>query len=195
MRDDTVQPAHAAFLAVQSAIRASQIVTAELAAAALADIRTGVITGEGPSAAGRIHFSRSLDKQDAAFCAQVLTAPRDAAVTRAEAQKLLEIDAAASERSDGGRFDDLLTKAIAHHALAAAGKPVPPRPVALAAETPLESWAGSRADADAEVLRWISSEMRGRKRASRGLMSIAILFGVAATPVAQSLAGLIDFAA
>lgn len=188
------ESAQSAFLTVQSAIRTSQIVTSELAADALADIRTGVITGEGPSAAGRIHFSRTLDRQDTAFVAQVLTAPREGAVTRAEAQRLLEIDAAASERSDGGRFDDLLTKAIAHHALAHAGKPVPPRQVALAAETPLHSWAGSQNEADAEVLRWISAEMRARKRASRGLMSIAVLFGVAAAPVAQSLASLIDFA-
>lgn len=189
------ESAQSAFLKVQSAIRTSQIVTSELAADALADIRTGVITGEGPSAGGRIHFSRTLDRQDAAFCAQVLTAPREGAVTLAEAQRLLEIDAAASERSDGGRFDDLLSKAIAHHALSAAGKPVPSRQVALAAETPLESWAGSRAEADAEVLRWIYSEMRTRKRTSRGLMSIAVLFGVAAAPVAHSLAGLIDLAA
>lgn len=189
------ESAQSAFLTVQSAIRTSQIVTSDLAAEALADIRTGVITGEGPTATGRIHFSRTLDRQDAAFVAQVLTAPREGAVTRAEAQRLLEIDAAASERSDGGRFDDLLSKAIVHHALSAAGKPVPSRQVALSPETPLESWAGSRAEADAEVLRWISSEMRSRRRASRGLMSIAMLFGVAAAPVAHSLAGLIDFAA
>jgi hypothetical protein len=195
MHNDAGQPAQPAFLEVQSAIRASQIVTPELAADALADIRTGVITGEGPTAAGRIHFSRTLDRQDAAFVAEVLAAPRDGAVTRAEAQRLLEIDAAASERSDGGRFDDLLSKAIAHHALAQAGKPVPPRQIALSADTPLESWAGPQGEVDAEVLRWITGEMRARKRTSRGLMSIAILFGVAAAPVAHSLAGLIDFAA
>jgi hypothetical protein len=32
-------------------------------------VRDGVITGEGPTTRGRIHFSRALDAQDAAWCA------------------------------------------------------------------------------------------------------------------------------
>jgi hypothetical protein len=196
MKTELREPAQTAFGAVIAAIEQSSIVTPDLAAAALADLRDGVITGEGPSAYGRVHFSRTIDALDAAFCIQILSAPSAPAVTRAEAERLLEIDAVASDRDDSGMFDDLLTKAIAHHALASAGRSVPPRAVALSPQTPLESWAGaSRAEADAEVLRWIAREVRGRRRTSRGLMSVALMFGLTAAPVAHSLAGLIDFAA
>ncbi len=44
------------------------------AAHALTIVRDGVITGEGPTTKGRIHFSRSLDADDAAWCARILTA-------------------------------------------------------------------------------------------------------------------------
>jgi hypothetical protein len=61
-----------------------------------------------------------------------------------------------------GRFDDLFMKAIAHHVLASAGRPVPPRAVALAPSTPLADWASPHADTDAEVLAWIAGHARGR---------------------------------
>src|ERR1700745_3923852 len=106
----------------------------DTAAHALTIVRDGVITGEGPTTKGRIHFSRSLDADDAAWCARILTAAavEHEPVCRAEVEALFEIHDAAAERSDGGRFDDLLTKAVAHHAAAEAGLPVPPRTVALA---------------------------------------------------------------
>jgi hypothetical protein len=44
------------------------------AAHALTIVRDGVITGEGPTTKGRIHFSRTLDAADAAWCARILTA-------------------------------------------------------------------------------------------------------------------------
>ena len=44
------------------------------AAHALTIVRDGVITGEGPTTRGRIHFSRALDADDAAWCAAILTA-------------------------------------------------------------------------------------------------------------------------
>ena len=126
-------------------------------------VRDGVITGEGPTTKGRIHFSRTLDAQDAALCERILIAAggEGDAVTRAEAEVLIEIDAAAAERVDHGRFDDLFVKAMAHHVLASAGRPVPPREVALAPQTPLSDWAPhKRGDIDAEVLEWIASHAR-----------------------------------
>src|SRR5262252_8064480 len=113
------------------------------AAHALTVVRDGVITGEGPTTKGRIHFSRSLDADDAAWCARILTAVavNDQPVSRAEAEALFEINEAATERTDAGRFDDLLTKAVAHHTASACGLPVPPRSVALSPETDIESWA------------------------------------------------------
>jgi len=92
---------------------------------ALGIVRDGVITGEGPTTRGRIHFSRALDAQDVAWCARILTAMAvpDQPVSRAEAEALFEINAAATERSDNGQFDDLLAKAIVHHAASASGLP------------------------------------------------------------------------
>src|SRR6201993_4168432 len=119
----------------------------DVAVYALGIVRDGVITGEGPTTRGRIHFSRALDADDAAWCARILTATavEDQPVSRAEAEALFEINDAAAERSDDGRFDDLLAKAIVHHAASAAGLPVPPRTLALSPETAIESWAPAHA--------------------------------------------------
>src|SRR5882672_8036127 len=113
------------------------------AAHALTIVRDGVITGEGPTTKGRIHFSRALDADDAAWCARILTARavEHQPVSRAEAEALFAIDDAGAERSDDGRFDDLLAKAVVHHAASESGLPVPPRTVALSPEIALESWA------------------------------------------------------
>ena len=44
----------------------------QTAAHALTIVRDGVITGEGPTTKGRIHFSRALDADDAAWCVRFL---------------------------------------------------------------------------------------------------------------------------
>src|SRR3954469_25901017 len=117
------------------------------AALALSIVRDGVITGEGPTTKGRIHFSRALDADDAAWCARILTADavEHQPICRAEVEALFEIHDAAAERSDGGRFDDLLAKAVPHHAAAESGLPVPLRTVALAPDTDIASWAPAKA--------------------------------------------------
>jgi len=161
----------------------------ETAAHALTIVRDGVITGEGPTTKGRVHFSRALDADDAAWCARILTATavEHQPVSRAEAEALFEINEAGTERTDGGRFDDLLAKAIAHHAASASGLPVPPRTVALAPDTDIETWAPSRAHTiNTEVLEWIASQMRGKRRSNRTLMAmVATLAGVATLPLAS----------
>ncbi len=190
--------ARAPFQSVIAAIESSGIVAPEFAARALEELRDGVITGEGPTSSGRIHFSRSLDGQDADYVAQILNAPgkgSDAAVTRAEADALLQIDAAASERLDDGRFDDLLVKAIAHHALASAGRSVPPRHVALSPDTPLHVWApqAAAADVDAEVRQWITDHVRTRRRSSKALMTIAVfLIGSGAISAISTVSTIAD---
>lgn len=182
--------------ALITTIESSPVATGAEAASALTIVRDGVITGEGPTTAGRVHFSRSLDAHDADWCARILTARaiNETAVSREEAQALFQIDEAAAERSDNGKFDDLFAKAILHHAASVSGLPVPSRAVALSPETALESWAPSRStDVNVEVLEWIAAQMRGKRRTSRTLMTIiAALFG-AAVPLAQSLP-LIDLA-
>ena len=159
----------------------------ETAAHALTIVRDGVITGEGPTTKGRVHFSRALDADDAAWCVRILTASavEDQPVSRAEAEALFEINEAATERTDGGRFDDLLAKAVAHHAASSSGLPVPPRTVALSPDTELESWAPTNANGvNTEVLEWIASQMRGKRRSNRALMAmVATLAGVAVFPL------------
>jgi hypothetical protein len=168
----------------------------DTAAQALAIVRDGVITGEGPTTRGRVHFSRALDAADAAWCAKILTARavEHQPVSRAEAEALFEINDAAAERSDDGRFDDLLAKAVAHHAASASGLPVPPRTVALSPDTDIESWAPVRsANVDADVLKWIASQMRGKRRSNRTLMAMVATFvGAAALPLAAQLPQVFD---
>jgi hypothetical protein len=171
------------------ALEPSKISCRNTAALALTVVRDGVITGEGPTTRGRVHFSRALDADDAALCARILTAKavEHQPVSRAEAEALFEINDAAAERSDDGRFDDLLAKAVVHHAASASGLPVPPRTVALAPETAIESWAPTQAvGVDIEVLEWLASQMRGKRRSNRTLMTlVATIVGAATLPLTQ----------
>jgi hypothetical protein len=172
-----------------AALEPTKISCRTTAAKALTIVRDGVITGEGPTTKGRVHFSRELDADDAAWCARILTATavEHQPVSRAEAEALFEIDDAAAERSDDGRFDDLLAKAVVHHAASESGLPVPPRTVALSPDTSIESWAPTRAaGVDVEVLEWIAARMRGKRRSNRTLMRlVATIVGVAALPLVQ----------
>jgi hypothetical protein len=170
-------------------IELSRISCSDTAAQALTVVRDGVITGEGPTTKGRVHFSRVLDVFDTAWCARILTAAavEHEPVSRAEAEALFEINDAAAERSDGGRFDDLFAKAIVHHAASSSGLPVPPRALALSPETAIESWAPTKAvGVDTEVLEWIASQMRGKRRSNRTLMAlVATIVGAATLPLVQ----------
>src|SRR6516162_9123364 len=71
----------------------------DTAAHALTIVRDGVITGEGPTTKGRVHFSRALDADDAAWCARILTAAavEHQPVSRAEAEALFQISDADTE--------------------------------------------------------------------------------------------------
>ena len=174
----------------------SKISCSDTAAQALAVVRDGVITGEGPTTRGRVHFSRALDAFDAAWCARILTAAavEHQPVSRAEAEALFEINDAAAERRDDGRFDDLLAKAVVHHAASASGLPVPPRTVALSADTAIESWAPTRAvGVDTEVLEWIASQMRGKRRSNHTLKAlVATIIGAATLPLTTQLSNVFD---
>ena len=179
-----------------AALEPSRISCRDTAAQALTVVRDGVITGEGPTTRGRVHFSRALDAFDAAWCARILTATAvdDQPVSRAEAEALFEINDAGAERSDEGRFDDLLAKAVVHHAASASGLPVPPRTVALSPETAIESWGPTRAaGVNTDVLEWIASQMRGKQRTNRTLMAlVATIVGAATVPLATQLPNMFD---
>jgi hypothetical protein len=190
-----MSPANAALADRIGALESVNIANREAAVRALTVVRDGVITGEGPTTRGRIHFSRSLDTDDVNWCARILTAAgvADEPISRAEAEALFEINDAGAERSDEGLFDDLLAKAVVHHAASASGLPVPPRIVALAPDTAIESWAPTQAiGVNIEVLEWIASQMRGKRRYNRALMALAaMLVGAATLPMVQ-LPGVFD---
>jgi len=186
-------PSDASFQAFVTAIECSMVIVPTVAADALAQVRDGVITGEGPTTQGRIHFSRTLDAQDAALCERILLAAGDEGepVTRAEAEILMEIDAAAAERVE--QFDDLFVKAIAHHVLSSAGHQVPPRAVALAPQTQLTDWATpNHHDVDTEMLQWIAGHARTRTRKGPLMTLVVFLIGAAAGSMLQTLAAIGD---
>lgn len=191
----STQPA--VFADLLAAIETSPVVSQDTVTQALSFVRDGVITGEGPTTQGRAHFSRSLDKADVAWCERILTAAplSQQPISRAEAEILFQINEAAADRADGGTFDALFARAIVHHAAAASGLPVPPRAVALSQSTDIESWAPTRAvGVNTEVLEWISTQMRVRRRSSVTLMAVAtMLIGATTLPVAQSLSSIVDF--
>ena len=168
----------------------------DTAAHALSIVRDGVITGEGPTTRGRVHFSRALDAEDVTWCVRILTASTvdHLPVSREEAETLFEINEAATERSDGGRFDDLLAKAIAHHAAAASGMTVPSRSVALASHTAIESWApGYSNKVDPKVLQWVAAQMRGKRQFNRRVVAmVASIMGATALPLTQQLPNVFD---
>ena len=168
----------------------------DAAADALTIVRDGVITGEGPTTKGRMHFSRSLDADDVAWCERILTAAaiNDQPVSRAEAEVLFEINEAATERSDGGRFESLLAKAVAHYAASASGLPVPSRQVALSPDTEIESWApGYASKVNSEMLQWIAGKMRGTRQGNHRLTAmLATFLGVTALPLAGQLSSIFD---
>jgi hypothetical protein len=147
---------------------------ASRSAAALAQVRCDIIAGEGPTLTGRIHFSRTIDADDASLCARILIAAgrTGLSVSRAEADALFAIDAAGSERCDDGRFDDLLAKAVVHHLMSAAGAEVSSREIALAPENPLVAWA-SAIDLDREHLSWLASRLGRMKPSSSAARAIA----------------------
>ncbi|MBR1164564.1 hypothetical protein [Bradyrhizobium elkanii] len=142
-------------------------------AAALALVCCDIIAGEGPTVAGRAHFSRTIDAADAALCARILCVAGRAghSVSRAEADALFAIDAAGSERVDDGRFDDLLAKAVLHHLMGAAGAMIPGRVQALARDNPLGSWGTTIALA-AEPRSWLAGHLDWMKPSSSAARTI-----------------------
>jgi hypothetical protein len=160
--------------------------------AVLNAVRIGVITGEGPTTAGRIHFSRAIDAADTALVRLALMAGGTQPVTRAEADALFDIHEAACERADGGAFDDLIVRAIAHHVLAESGHRVPDRATALSSTTALADWAQGQS-LDPDLAAWLERRLRRSGRHQAALAALATLLGVAAAGRVPPLA--VDVAA
>jgi hypothetical protein len=146
-----------------------------------------------------VHFSRTLDTEDAVLCEHLLIAAEGEVgtpVSQEEADILIEIYETGLERRDGGRFDDLFVKAIAHHVVAARGSPVPSRSVALARETPLRSWA-SLADLETvaeRIAAWTTGHRSARRALPLVFQATKARGGRAGSPAA-SVAHIVDLAA
>jgi hypothetical protein len=168
------------FMALVVAMEMANAVDTDHVLAALGMVRNGIITGEGATTRGRIHFSRCIDRIDAGWVRRILLAAGAHAVTRAEADALFDIHEAALERADGGAFDDLLAKAVAHHVLAASSLPVPDRAAALSRKIPLSAWTGG-AVLDADAAAWLERRLR-RARRQPAVGSLAGLHGHVPVP-------------
>ena len=164
-------------------------------AAALRQICRDVITGEGSTVVGRMHFSRSIDDYDTALCALILllAGRAGAAVSRAEADAMFDIDAIAGDRRDRGRFDDLLVKAVVHHVMAASWCDVPSREIALAPATAVNRWA-LPIKINTEARSWLEQRLRDMSRGGAVARAIAKAIGVE-TPTELSVADIFDIAA
>ena len=62
---------------------------------------------------------------------------------------------------------------------------MPSRAIALSPDTAIESWAPTKAiGVEPEVLEWIASQMRGKRRSNRTLMRlVATIVGAATLPL------------
>jgi hypothetical protein len=143
-------------------------------AAALTQICHAVITGEGPSVAGRVHFSRTLDVGDAILCERILilAGHNGDPVSRVEIDVLFDINAAASERCDERRFDGLLAKATMHHVMSACGCKVPRREIALTPARSMESWT-SAVCVSSDLKSWLATRLRELEPSSMAARAIA----------------------
>jgi hypothetical protein len=91
-----------------------------LAAFALAQVKYSAITGEGPAAQGRPHFSRVVDAADVELVSRILASAggaTGAAVSRAEADILFDIADACTGAANDAAWDQLFVRAIANHLL------------------------------------------------------------------------------
>jgi hypothetical protein len=165
-------------------------------AAALAQVCRGIITGEGPTVAGRVHFSRSIDAHDTVLCATILILAGRAGdpVSRAEADALFDINDVAADRLDGGRFDDLLAKAVVHHVVAACGYEVPSRDIALMPATELNAWA-AEIEINQELRSWLEKRVREMTRGGTAARVIAKAISGLELPKERAVNALFDIAA
>jgi hypothetical protein len=158
--------------------------------AALAVVRLGVITGEGPTTKGRVHYSRSIDVVDTGLVKRILLAGGAEPISRAEADALFDIHDAACERLDDGAFADLFVKAVAHHVLAASGYRTPERANAIACAGSLADWA-PQTTVHGEAAAWLGARLSRKSRGSAAALAALIGTGT----FRGSVAGVLDLAA
>lgn len=198
----------------------ARIVAPEVPAFALRQVLAAVITGEGPLAAGRSHFSRAVDAQDVALLRRILAAGGGGTgrpVSRAEADALFDIHAACAGGANDPAFEPLFVRAVHQHLRSASGlyagsraELLAPAGIAIGARTALDllAQAGYQPDLSAlvepvplseEAARWLVGRL-GRAAdgaAARALMHL-LADGASASDTSDrsaSLRAVIDNAA
>jgi len=107
------------------------------------------------------------------------TAVEHQPISRAEAEALFEINDAAAERSDNGRFDDLLARRV-HHAASVSGCGAVPYRRAVAGNRDRKLAPAKSAGVDTEVLNWIASRCAASAAATHFDVAGRTIVGVAA---------------
>jgi hypothetical protein len=145
-------------------------IPASLAAFALAQVRHAAITGEGPAASGRVHFSRTVDAGDIALLTRILDGargPTGIAVSRAEADILFDIADACQDGKNDGAWDMLFTRAIASHMIGSTGAERSASPIAVEAASEALPAEGASSPIDGTVAAWLSARIHRDGRISR----------------------------
>ncbi|MHA1189407.1 MAG: hypothetical protein ACTSSQ_02950, partial [Alphaproteobacteria bacterium] len=122
---------------------------ASLAAFALNQVKSAVISGDGPATCGRELEPGKVGRVEADLMRRILYAfggDGNIAVTRAEADVLFDINDAVADAENDPAWTDLFTKALANCLMAASGYTVPSRDVALKREQWLDSDTGGVAN-------------------------------------------------
>ncbi|MDQ0394076.1 hypothetical protein [Labrys monachus] len=166
-------------------IERADSVPGPLATFALRQIQHAAMTGEGPAARGRIHFSRVIDAADTAMIARLLQVARGdkrRIISRPEAEILFDMAEACTGANDPA-WDGLFAEAIQAHLFAANR---PNRTNGLALTTPVtlaerdSAWLQRRIQHDGRV-----------SRAERALLALVDPHQMAGsnwdTPIAQML--------
>lgn len=116
-----------------------------LARFALEQVKYAVIHGDGPLRAGKALAAGQITADEVALLRRILYAfggDGNAAITRAEAEVLFDIEDATAGSAQSPEWQDLFVKAVASVVMAASGYKVPSREEALRRET----WLASRGD-------------------------------------------------
>jgi hypothetical protein len=139
-------------------IERAESVPADLASFALHQVQHSAMTGEGPAAAGRIHFSRVVDAKDVASMVRLFQVTRGAKrriISRPEADILFEMAEACTDTNDPA-WDGLFAETIRAHLLESN---VPSGSAGLSKATPLvlddrdSAWLSRRIQHDGIVSR------------------------------------------
>jgi hypothetical protein len=129
---------------------------------ALDQVKHAVISGEGPLRSGAKLEPGTVSEADVSLLRRILHAAASdgsIAITRTEAEVLIEIDEASASQDNHPAWTDLFVKAMANCVMAASGYAPPSREVALAQD----AWLDRRGDLSLDAI--LSGMSTGRKGA------------------------------